>query len=193
MMTPAPKKYMSATLPGAYSRRMDAVTPVPVAPREQWRGVARILVLGVILSVLYVLMPLQTDLAWLGLIIGFAALLCIAPFAVKRAVTVSRSPFPMLAAAEAILMVVAMLIFGFSSVYLAINREVDQFEGLDTRIDALYFTVTTLSTVGYGDVHATGQLARALVTVQILFDLSLLAVSVKLLLGAARQGRTNTL
>lgn len=185
---------MPGTLPAAYCRRMDsdAVAPDPLAARGQWHGVVRVVVITAILSVLYILMPLQTDLAWLGLVIGFAVLVCIAPFAVKRAITVSRSPFPMLAAAEAILLVVAMLIFGFSSVYLAVNREVGQFEGMTTRIDALYFTVTTLSTVGYGDVHATGQMARALVTLQILFDLSLLAVSVRLLLGAARQGRTNT-
>lgn len=31
--------------------------------------------------------------------------------------------------------------------------------------------MTTLATVGFGDVHATGQLARALVTAQIAFNL----------------------
>lgn len=152
----------------------------------------RILITALVLSVAYVLMPLQTDLAWLGLVIGCAVLLGIAPFAVRRAVAVGHSPTPLLAAAEAILIVASMLIFGFSSVYLAIDRDAAQFSGLDTRIDAVYFTVSTLSTVGYGDVHATGQLARGLVTLQILFDLSLLAVSVKLLLGAARRGRTPT-
>lgn len=172
---------MWLTLPGAYSRRMEPL-----------RGVARITVTAVLLSVLYVVIPLQTDLAWLGLVIGLVALVGIAPFAVRRAVAVGNSPTPMLAAGEAILIVASMLIFGFSSVYLAIDRDAAQFSGLETRIDAVYFTVSTLSTVGYGDVHATGQLARGLVTLQILFDLSLLAVSVKLLLGAARRGRTPT-
>ena len=160
--------------------------------REQWKGALRLFLVAAVLSVLYLFIPLQTEFAWLGLVIGLVALACIAPFAYKRAVAISRSRFPVLAAAEAILMVAAMLIFGFSSVYLAVDRHAGQFEGLDTRIDALYFTVTTLSTVGYGDVHATGQSARLLVTVQILFDLSLVAVSVRLLLGAAKQGRTPT-
>lgn len=183
---------MATTLPVAYARRMNMGTPAPVADRAQWRGVVRILLIGAVLSVLYVLMPLQTDLAWLGLVIGLVALVCIAPFAVRRAVAVSNSSAPLLAAAEAILIIVAMLVFGFSSVYLAIGRDAGQFDGLETRLDAVYFTVTTLSTVGYGDVHATGQMARGVVTLQILFDLSLLAVSVKLLLGAARQGRPPT-
>jgi voltage-gated potassium channel len=184
---------MTMTLLLAYSRRMHSTPPVvDDLVRSQWRSVVRILAIVTVLTVLYLLMPLQTDRAWLGLVIGLVALICIAPFAVRRAVAVSNSPTPMLAAAEAILIVVSMLIFGFSSVYLAVGREAAQFEGLDTRIDAVYFTVATLSTVGYGDVHAEGQLARGLVTLQILFDLSLLAVSVKLLLGAARQGRTPT-
>jgi voltage-gated potassium channel len=42
--------------------------------------------------------------------------------------------------------------------------------GLETRTDALYFTLSTLATVGYGDVHAVGQLARGLIIVQIVFD-----------------------
>jgi len=159
---------------------------------EQVKGAVRLLLVTLVLSVLYLLVPLQTEFAWVGLVVGLIALACIAPFAFKRAKAVGRSHFPVLAAAEAILMVVAMLIFGFSSVYLAVNRNVGQFEGMETRVDALYFTVTTLSTVGFGDIHATGQSARLLVTLQILFDLSLLAVSVRLLLGAAKQGRTPT-
>ncbi|MEN9646470.1 MAG: hypothetical protein RL238_3139 [Actinomycetota bacterium] len=160
--------------------------------REQWKGFVRVVLVGALLSLIYLLTPLQTEFAWLGLLIGLVALVCIAPFAYKRAQAIGRSRFPVLAAAEAILLVAAMLIFGFSSVYLAVDRHAGQFEGIETRIDAFYFTVTTLSTVGYGDIHATGQSARLLVTMQILFDLSLLAMSVRLLLGAAKQGRTPT-
>lgn len=45
-----------------------------------------------------------------------------------------------------------------------------QFDGLHTRLDALYFTMSTILTIGYGDVHAAGQLARGLVVVQMLFN-----------------------
>ena len=41
--------------------------------------------------------------------------------------------------------------------------------------DALYFTMTTLLTIGYGDIHATGQFARALVLVQMVFNVVILA------------------
>jgi hypothetical protein len=46
-----------------------------------------------------------------------------------------------------------------------------QFESLQTRTDALYYTVITLGTVGYGDVHAVGQAARIVTTIQVAFDL----------------------
>lgn len=58
---------------------------------------------------------------------------------------------------------------------MAVHRP-DQFTGLVTRTDALYFTITTVSTVGYGDIHAVGQAARALVTMMIVFDIVFLGV-----------------
>jgi voltage-gated potassium channel len=58
--------------------------------------------------------------------------------------------------------------------------------GLQTRTDALYFTVSTVATVGYGDVHAVGQLARGLVIVQIVFDVVFVAALVTLLRGRLR-------
>ena len=51
-----------------------------------------------------------------------------------------------------------------------------EFDGLLTRIDALYFVVTTLVTVGYGDIHPVGQLARALVSVQMVLKVGVLAL-----------------
>jgi voltage-gated potassium channel len=65
--------------------------------------------------------------------------------------------------------------------YVVELRAPGQFDGLQTRTDALYFTVITLGTVGYGDIHAVGQLARTATTVQVAFDLvvigALLAVA----------------
>ena len=52
-----------------------------------------------------------------------------------------------------------------------INLSPAEISGLDTRIDALYFTLTTMTTTGYGDIHATGQLARVLVSVVFVFNI----------------------
>lgn len=58
----------------------------------------------------------------------------------------------------------------FSSGYLALARHPGAMSGLDTRVDALYFTVVTLTTVGYGDIVAVGQSARLVVILQILYS-----------------------
>ncbi|MEJ4100213.1 potassium channel family protein [Corynebacterium mastitidis] len=50
-----------------------------------------------------------------------------------------------------------------------------QFEGIATRTDALYFTVATMATVGFGDIHPAGQAAKMLVIVMIVFDLVFIA------------------
>lgn len=57
----------------------------------------------------------------------------------------------------------------FATCYLALAQG-GQFEGdLRTRIDALYFTVVTMATVGYGDISPSGQEARVVVMLQILY------------------------
>jgi len=50
-----------------------------------------------------------------------------------------------------------------------------QFVGLETKTDGLYFALATLTTVGYGDVHAAGQLARAVLIVQLVFNVAVIA------------------
>ena len=58
-----------------------------------------------------------------------------------------------------------------------------------TRTDALYFTVTVFSTVGFGDITATSQTARLVVVVQMLLDLLVLGLGVKAFVGAVQKGR----
>ena len=61
-----------------------------------------------------------------------------------------------------------------------------QFDDLHTRTDALYFNVSTLATVGFGDVHPAGQLARAAVTLQIVFNLVFLGAAISIISGFFR-------
>jgi hypothetical protein len=58
-----------------------------------------------------------------------------------------------------------------------------------TRTDALYFTVTVFTTVGFGDIVATTQVARLVVTVQMILDLVVLGLGVRVFLGAVQRGR----
>ena len=75
----------------------------------------------------------------------------------------------------------------FSMCYFTLQqRDPGQFAELETRLDALYFTATTASSVGYGDVHAVGQVARALVLVQIVFNVVFIGTAVALLSSRIR-------
>lgn len=78
---------------------------------------------------------------------------------------------------ESLALSLGLAIDFFAITYL---RMANQMEGLHTKTDSLYFTITTVGTVGYGDIHATGQAARGVATVQILFDLMFLAASAAL-------------
>jgi hypothetical protein len=86
-----------------------------------------------------------------------------------------------------IYIVVPMFAIGY---FVLETADPGQFADLETKTDALYFTVSTLATVGFGDVHATDQLARALVTLQIAFDLVFVGAMVSLLTGLVRNRAT---
>jgi voltage-gated potassium channel len=92
--------------------------------------------------------------------------------------------------------VVVMAVFSLGFYNLEAHSPA-QFDGLDTRLDALYFTMATAATVGFGDVHAVGQAARGLVLVQMVFDVVFIGTAVALLSSRVRavataraQGRT---
>ncbi|MFE0465182.1 potassium channel family protein [Kitasatospora sp. NPDC058965] len=69
----------------------------------------------------------------------------------------------------------ALALFIFSATYVSLSRQPGEFNGLHTRLDALYFTVVTMATVGYGDITPTGQASRIVVILQIGYTLVFLA------------------
>lgn len=71
-------------------------------------------------------------------------------------------------------LVAGVLTFALADYVIAISDPA-QFVNLRTRIDALYFALATLTTIGYGDVHPQGQFARASVCAQMLFSIGIIA------------------
>jgi voltage-gated potassium channel len=85
-----------------------------------------------------------------------------------------------------------VVFFAFVDYTVALSRP-GEFVGLETRTDGLYFALATLTTVGYGDVHAAGQLARAVVMVQLVFNVVVIATGASVLtrmIGARTRERS---
>jgi len=156
-------------------------------------GVLRSLAAATVLVALYYLLPLD-HLAnvplWVILVVGLVVLLAVATWQLRL---VLRSDYPGVRAAEALATTVALFLLLFAAVYFVMERAGPaSFSHHLTRTDSLYFTVTTFSTVGYGDITAASQAARLLVTVQMVLDLLALGLGIKVFIGVvqlARQGR----
>jgi hypothetical protein len=70
--------------------------------------------------------------------------------------------------------------------YLLEKTRPGEVSGLQTRTDSLYFTVVTMTTIGYGDIHAAGQVARVLVIVQAAFNVIFVGALVTIVSGQIR-------
>jgi hypothetical protein len=96
---------------------------------------------------------------------------------------------PILRAAVAMATIIPLFLILFAWIYLTMARADPAAFGVPlSRISALYFTVTVFSTVGFGDFAPRTDVARLVVTVQMLTDLAVVAVVIRLILGAASRG-----
>jgi voltage-gated potassium channel len=88
---------------------------------------------------------------------------------------------------DGLIISIVLVVVVFAHIFFVLNQNnPDEFAGLKTRLDALYFATSTLATVGFGDVHATGQVARALVLVQMVFNVVFVATTATLLTTRVR-------
>lgn len=151
---------------------------------------ARTSVMIVLLTACYYVLPddgpfedLQSGLraGWsLAALIAFALVLRIQVRTIRRPSVWGR--------AEALLTVLYLLILAFAISYDRMaGTGGDVFAGINNRTDALYFTVTVVSTVGFGDIHAVSTGARAVVTVQMLVNVFFVGAALRLLGGAANR------
>jgi len=111
-------------------------------------------------------------------------------FGVFVAVTVRdilRSQHPRLRAIRALVVGVPLLVVVFAAAYCTVAAsEPGAFSEPLNRTDGLYFTVTVFATVGFGDITPVTQLARVLVTIQMLVGLLTVGVIAKMVFGAVQ-------
>jgi hypothetical protein len=101
---------------------------------------------------------------------------------------IMRSEVPALQAVEALIVAIPTFIVVYASSYVGIEAALPgSFSQPLDKTAALYFTVVTLGTVGFGDIAPVSSVARLVVSSQVMLDLVLIAVVVRLLTGAARR------
>lgn len=171
-----------------------AAVPV-LAPAERrrliTRGLLRALTGTVVLVALYFLLPLdRIDSVPLevSLAISLLALLGVSVWQL-RAITRAAHPGVRAIGALAITAPLFLLLFAASYFLMAQADPANFSTPTLTRIDALYFTITIFATVGFGDISATSQSARLLVSAQMILDLLVLGLGIRVLTGAVQRGR----
>jgi voltage-gated potassium channel Kch len=142
-------------------------------------------VVGVLLGVYWVF-PIEdkVDLGWvLRLVIGLGVTGGLLAFEI---VSIQRARRPLVRAMRALVTSLLVFLTVFALTYLALehNTPGSFSEHLD-KVSAMYFAVTTLATVGYGDIVPVTHTAEILTTVQMLLDLVVVAVAVRVLLQVA--------
>lgn len=141
--------------------------PRTVSRRAWWSGIA----LPVAVLVLYFVFPLDTRHAPVGVAVGLLGSLAALVVVTLVLLSEIRRSERRLGALQLVLALEAVVVVFAAVYYLVGGDRPQQFAGLATRLDALYFSMATLTTVGYGDVHPVGQLARGVVTAQLAFNL----------------------
>jgi voltage-gated potassium channel len=153
------------------------------------RSAARILLSIVLLIALYGALPAadQTGLGTLvKLIVGLLIFGAVLGWQVLK---IMGAEHPELRAAEALAIAVPIVLIVFAFTYLSLShfKPASFSEPLD-HVGAMYFTITVVSTVGFGDIVAKSHAARILVSFQIMLDLVLLVGIVRAVFFAAQVG-----
>ena len=152
-------------------------------------GLLRALATAVVLVGLYYLLPLDhVKNVPLTLTVGLVILLAVIVWQLRAIV---RARKPAVRAIVALATTVPLFVLLFASVYFVMAQASPANFGPHqlTRTDALYFTVTVFSTVGFGDITPASQGARLVVTAQMILDLLVLGLGIRAFVGAVQLGR----
>ncbi|MEV4687427.1 potassium channel family protein [Microbacterium sp. LWH3-1.2] len=100
-----------------------------------------------------------------------------------------ESPHPAVRAIESLAGFGALFLSLFAaSYYVVAGADPRSFSDPLTRTDALHFTLTVVSTVGFGDIAAVSQVALIAVMAQMILNIILLGLGVRVLTRAVHLG-----
>ncbi|MFF4862907.1 potassium channel family protein [Streptomyces sp. NPDC002405] len=137
----------------------------------------------------YYLLPLDGRASPTTAVLLGLGLLGVALFFGWEVWAIARSPYPRLKAVEALAITLPLFLLLFAGAYYLLDHsDPSSFTEPLTRTDALYFALTTFTTVGYGDITARSQTGRVLAMLQMAGGLLLVGVAARVLTGAIQAG-----
>jgi voltage-gated potassium channel len=153
-------------------------------------GIMRTLLTPACLVVLYLLLPLDREFSAGTLVALGAGVLAMCLLVAWQVRSILRSRHPALRAVEAVALSLPLFLLLFAATYTVLSdSDPGAFTEPLSQLDSLYFVVTVFATVGFGDISAVSALARMLVTVQMVGDLVLIGLVLRVFLTAVDQGR----
>ena len=153
------------------------------------RSAVRILVSVVVLFALYAVLP-AADRTGIGtlleLLVGLVILGALLAWQVLK---IMGAEHPELRAAEALATAVPVVLIVFAFTYLSLSHvQPRSFSEPLNHVRAIYFVITVISTVGFGDIIPKTDAAMIVVSFQIMLDLVLLVGIVRAVFFAAQVG-----
>ena len=153
-------------------------------------GILRSLLTAAGVLVLYLVLPLDRPFSAATLAALGAGVFAMGLLVAWQVRAILRSRHPALRAIEAIALSLPLFLLLFAGVYAVLSgSEPGAFTEPLSRVDGLYFVVTVFATVGFGDISPVTQVARLLVTVQMVGDLVLIGLVLRVFLTAVDRGR----
>jgi voltage-gated potassium channel len=153
------------------------------------RALLRASLTAAVLVLLYYTLPLTGALTSSAAAVLAVGLLVFAAVIAWQVRAILGSAYPGLRAIEALAAAIPLFLLVFAAVYLMMaNADAAAFSEPLSKTDAVYFAVTVFSTVGFGDITPRTELARIVTVVQMLADLLVLGLLVRVLVGAVKTG-----
>jgi hypothetical protein len=171
---------------------VDGRSPTDLAMTRRPLLVALLRTTGTVgaVLVLYFVLPLDRGFSAATLAALAAGVLVLGLLMAWQVRSILRSRHPAVRAVEAIALSLPLFLLLFAGTYVVLSgSDPKAFTEPLSRVDSLYFVVTVFSTVGFGDIAPVAEGARVLVTVQMVGDLLLIGLVLRLFVTAVDRGR----
>jgi voltage-gated potassium channel len=171
-------------------RRLAEPGTVTTPRRPVLVALLRVTLTSTVLVVLYYTLPVTGVLEDSTVVFLLAGLTLFAGIITWQIRAILRSGYPALRAIEALAAAIPLFVLLFAAAYLKLAEAQPQaFSEPLSRTGALYFTITVASTVGFGDITPDADAARLATMVQMVADLLVVGLVVRVILGAVKEGR----